>query len=71
MSHSVIVGRDLEIGGVAFGYGPRRDVLDKTLVDAAIDAGAELREKFSVQEIVIDRDWSPADRAAITMAALR
>lgn len=55
-THSVIVGRDLEIGGVAFGYGPRRDVLDKILVDAAVAAGAELRDKFSVQEIIMDGD---------------
>jgi flavin-dependent dehydrogenase len=55
-SQFMIVGRDLAIGGVAFGYGPRRDVLDKILVDAAVAAGAELREKFSVQEIVTDGD---------------
>jgi flavin-dependent dehydrogenase len=55
-SQFMIVGRDLAIGGVAFGYGPRRDVLDKILVDAAVAAGAELREKFSVQEIVMDGD---------------
>jgi 2-polyprenyl-6-methoxyphenol hydroxylase-like FAD-dependent oxidoreductase len=33
---------------------PRRTVLDKLLVDAAIEAGAELRENFSVREILID-----------------
>lgn len=35
-------------------YGPRRTVLDKILVDAASKAGAEVREGFSVEEIVID-----------------
>ena len=33
---------------------PRRTVLDKILVDAAVAAGAELREGFSVKEIVAD-----------------
>jgi flavin-dependent dehydrogenase len=33
---------------------PRRTVLDKILVDAARDAGAEVREGFSVQEIIIE-----------------
>lgn len=33
---------------------PRRTVLDKILVDAAVEAGAELRENFSVQELIFD-----------------
>jgi flavin-dependent dehydrogenase len=33
-------------------YGPRRTVLDKLLVDAAAEAGAEVREGFTVQEVV-------------------
>src|SRR5205085_784982 len=37
-------------------YGPRRSVLDKILVDAAARAGAEVREGFSVQEVLIDGD---------------
>jgi 2-polyprenyl-6-methoxyphenol hydroxylase-like FAD-dependent oxidoreductase len=32
-------------------YAPRRRVLDKILVDAAVEAGAELREGFSVEEL--------------------
>ncbi len=35
-------------------YGPRRTVLDKLLVDAASEAGAEVREGFNVEEIVIE-----------------
>ena len=35
-------------------YGPRRTVLDKLLVDAAAEAGAEVREEFTVQEVVVD-----------------
>ena len=37
-------------------YGPRRTVLDKILVDAAREAGAEVREEFSVQEILLEGD---------------
>ena len=40
--------------GVRDTYCPRRTVLDKILVDAAQEAGAEMREKFSVQELVIE-----------------
>jgi 2-polyprenyl-6-methoxyphenol hydroxylase-like FAD-dependent oxidoreductase len=35
-------------------YAPRRTVLDKLLVDAAAEAGVEVREGFTVQEIVVD-----------------
>jgi flavin-dependent dehydrogenase len=40
--------------GVDAEYGPRRIVLDKLLVDAAAESGAEVREGFSVQEIVVE-----------------
>ena len=39
---------------VAEVYCPRRTVLDKFLVDAAAEAGAELREAFSVEEVMMD-----------------
>lgn len=35
-------------------YCPRRTVLDKLLVDAAAEAGAEVRERFSVDALVLD-----------------
>jgi len=35
-------------------YGPRRTVLDKLLVDAASEAGVEVRERFTVEEIVLE-----------------
>lgn len=35
-------------------YGPRRTVLDKILVDAASSAGAEVREGFTVEDVVVD-----------------
>jgi flavin-dependent dehydrogenase len=62
-------------------YCPRRTVLDKILVDAAVEAGAELREGFSVRELIFEgdrvvglrgRDESGADveeRATIVVGA--
>ncbi len=35
-------------------YCPRRTVLDKLLVDAAAEAGAEIREGFTVEEILVE-----------------
>jgi 2-polyprenyl-6-methoxyphenol hydroxylase-like FAD-dependent oxidoreductase len=35
-------------------YAPRRTVLDKLLVDAASAAGAEVRERFTVESLVVD-----------------
>jgi 2-polyprenyl-6-methoxyphenol hydroxylase-like FAD-dependent oxidoreductase len=35
-------------------YAPRRTVLDQLLVDAAAEAGAEVREGFTVQDLVLD-----------------
>ncbi|HZS22140.1 MAG TPA: NAD(P)/FAD-dependent oxidoreductase [Pseudonocardiaceae bacterium] len=40
--------------GAPVAYGPRRTVLDKLLVDAATEAGAEVREGFTVSDVVID-----------------
>ena len=39
-------------GDVARAYCPRRTVLDKLLLDAAAEAGAEVREGFAVEELV-------------------
>jgi 2-polyprenyl-6-methoxyphenol hydroxylase-like FAD-dependent oxidoreductase len=50
----VIEGRPRPIDGSATAIAPRRTVLDKMLVDAAARAGAEVREGFTVDEIVID-----------------
>jgi 2-polyprenyl-6-methoxyphenol hydroxylase-like FAD-dependent oxidoreductase len=47
-----ISGSPQPIDGVAHGYCPRRTVLDQLLVDAAVDAGAELREGFTVDEVL-------------------
>ncbi len=51
-----LVGFTLPADGIAESYAPRRKVLDKILVDAAVEAGAELREGFSVQEILMEGD---------------
>jgi flavin-dependent dehydrogenase len=40
--------------GSPVGYAPRRTVLDAVLVDAAREAGAEVRENFSVDELLVD-----------------
>ena len=49
-----LVGAPLPADGTAESYGPRRRVLDKILVDAAVEAGAELRERFTVEELTTD-----------------
>jgi flavin-dependent dehydrogenase len=49
-----LVGKDLLVDGVAMGYGPRRSELDKVLLDAAVEAGAELREGFVVEDFAAD-----------------
>jgi flavin-dependent dehydrogenase len=48
-----LVGTDLVVDNIALGYGPRRSVLDHVLVEAAVAAGAELREDFAVEEVMI------------------
>jgi 2-polyprenyl-6-methoxyphenol hydroxylase-like FAD-dependent oxidoreductase len=49
-----ITGTPRPASGISTAYAPRRTVLDKILVDAAGRAGAELRERFSVEEYVIE-----------------
>ena len=49
-----LVGSPTPADGTAEAYAPRRRVLDKILVDAAVDAGAELRERFTVEELITD-----------------
>ena len=47
-----LMGRDVRVGNVAWGYGPRRGELDKVLVEAAIEAGVEFRQNFLVESLV-------------------
>jgi flavin-dependent dehydrogenase len=49
-----ISGSPRPADGAANAYGPRRIVLDALLVEAAVAAGAELREAFTVEEILVD-----------------
>ena len=51
-----LTGAGLAADGVAVAYGPRRSALDKVLVDAAVEAGAELREGFVVEGFAGDGD---------------
>ncbi len=47
-----IAGSPRPVDGVARAYCPRRTVLDQLLVEAAVEAGAELREGFTVDEVL-------------------
>ncbi len=49
-----LVGTPPPADGIADGYAPRRTILDQILVEAAVAAGAELREHFSVEELLSD-----------------
>jgi 2-polyprenyl-6-methoxyphenol hydroxylase-like FAD-dependent oxidoreductase len=51
-----IAGKPQPIDGVARACCPRRTVLDDLLAQAAVRAGAELREAFTVDEILFDDD---------------
>jgi 2-polyprenyl-6-methoxyphenol hydroxylase-like FAD-dependent oxidoreductase len=50
----VITGTPSDADGTSGAYAPRRIVLDQLLVRAAEKAGAELREGFSVTELIFD-----------------
>src|SRR5881275_2064314 len=49
-----IAGTPRPADGTANAYGPRRIVLDALLVEAAVAAGVELREAFTVEEVLVD-----------------
>ena len=42
------------INGIAEEYAPRRIVLDQILIDAAVAAGVELRDGFTVKDILVE-----------------
>ncbi|HEY7268255.1 MAG TPA: NAD(P)/FAD-dependent oxidoreductase, partial [Dehalococcoidia bacterium] len=50
----VLEGSAPPIEDIDVAYCPRRTVLDNILVDAAVAAGAELRQGFAVQELTFD-----------------
>ena len=47
-------GDDLVVDGIPVALGPRRTALDAVLVKAAVDAGAEVREAFPVEELTFE-----------------
>ena len=49
-------GGVIDTNGGRGGFCPRRTVLDKILVDAAVEAGAEVREAFTVDSLLWDGD---------------
>ena len=49
-----IAGTPRPADGSSTAYAPRRTVLDKLLVDAAAEAGAEVREAFTVEELLVE-----------------
>jgi flavin-dependent dehydrogenase len=49
-----LVARNLVEDDLPWGYGPRRTTLDKILVDAAAESGAEVRQGFNVFEYIIE-----------------
>ena len=52
----VLRGTPPPCDGVQEAYCPRRTVLDKMLVEAAADAGVEVRDGFAVHDLVVDED---------------
>lgn len=50
----VISGSPAPAGDTRVAYAPRRTVLDKLLVDAAAEAGAEVRERFIMDELLFE-----------------
>jgi flavin-dependent dehydrogenase len=77
----VLEGTFPEYDGVDALYSPRRTVLDSILVDAAREAGAEVRERFVVDEVTADGgrvtgirgreggDCASVDRARLVVGA--
>src|SRR5258706_1887449 len=49
-----ITGTPRSRDGFSAAYAPRRTLLDKILVDAATEAGAEVRERFTVDEVIVE-----------------
>jgi flavin-dependent dehydrogenase len=49
-----LTGTDLSVDGIPIAIGPRRSELDEVLVNAAVAAGAELREEFAVHDFIED-----------------
>ena len=55
-----IAGTPRPVEDFANAYCPRRTVLDQILIEAAAEAGVEVREGFTVDELVVDDDGAVA-----------
>jgi flavin-dependent dehydrogenase len=53
MGGFTLVGSPPAVEGVSEAYSPRRYLLDGVLVEAAVAAGAELRERFTIEDLVV------------------
>ena len=69
-------GTTAPVDGIDVGYAPRRTVLDALLVDAAREAGVEVRESCNVDEVIIEdgtvvgiRCGDLVERAAVVIGA--
>ena len=51
---ATISGRPRAVDGYSAAYAPRRYLLDKILLDAARDAGVEVREGFNMDDVLIE-----------------
>jgi hypothetical protein len=60
-----LVANPPPVDGVGEFYAPRRTMPDKILVDAAVEAGAELRERFSVTEVLTDSERATGIRGRV------
>jgi 2-polyprenyl-6-methoxyphenol hydroxylase-like FAD-dependent oxidoreductase len=49
-----ISGTQHAVDGIRTAYAPRRTVLDSVLVEAAARAGAEVRERFTMEDVVVE-----------------
>jgi len=57
-----LIGRDVQVENVAWGYAPRRRQLDQVLVEAAVEAGVELRPNFLVDSFLWDVNQEDTNR---------
>ena len=71
-----LTGSPLPIDGMAEAYAPRRTVLDALLMEAAAEAGAEVRTGFPVDELVFEdgavvgiRSGETVERARVVIGA--
>jgi flavin-dependent dehydrogenase len=52
----LLAGQPPALEGITEEYCIRRTILDKLLVDAAVESGVELRENFTVEEVLMEDD---------------